>query len=671
MIRRDRSSVRAPRPLLDRGGPALAQLRAFAALGKRVRGQLRFELDPSIWNDEAVRASLRTLFDGRCAYCESPLADETLEVDRFRPEQEAMDLDGRIDDPDLYWWLAYEWANLYPACRDCREAKSSRFPVAGRRAAAEANGGWLRRERRLLLDPCEDDPETELRFAADGTVSGVTTRGAVTVVVLALNRPGLVQRRRAAADELLGRAGRLSERQARLQLASTAEPYTALRRQLLREHLRQGPPATPRRPAFPARARRPVWLEQVSIRNFRSLRELDLRFPDHESERAPWLLLLGVNGVGKSSVLQAIALCFMTERARRRYIPDASQLVNRKAAEPAGSVVLTFNDGGRVALRFGHGLAGFTLEGRPPELNVYAYGGTRLPPAPGVPHDDRPRLHRLNNVFDPRYPLSLAERWMASVERMPSRTFTFLASSLRLLLELDEDDRLARSRGDLHIHRDGLVLPLSEYSDGYRSMVAFTTDLMLNLSARWDSIRTAEGLVLVDELEVHLHPTWRMTAVDRLRTVFPRLRFVATTHDPLCLRGSRPGEVNVLIRDEETRDVDVRQRDIPPGLTADELLTGAWFGMATTLDEGTTELLLEHGRLLLQRATHATRRRRAVLEEELRRRRGTFAETDDERLVRSVVAELRGDEPELTAAQKSAAKQAVLERARARRDGRR
>jgi uncharacterized protein (TIGR02646 family) len=670
VIRRDRSSARAPQSLLDRGGAALAGLQAFAALGKRARGQLRFELDSGIRNDAPVRASLLTLFDGRCAYCESPLTDATLEVDTFRPEQEAMDLDGRIDDPDLYWWLAYEWSNLYPACGACREAKSSRFPVAGPRAVQAANSRRLQRERRLLLDPCEDDPEAELRFAADGTVSGVTTRGAVTVAVLALNRPELVERRRTAADELLARLGHLSDRQVRSQLASTREPYTALRRRLLLEHVGKAPATTTHR-SLPARARRPVWLDQVSIRNFRSLRELDLRFPEHHSERAPWLLLLGVNGVGKSSVLQAIALCFMQERDRRRYVADAAQLVNRTAAEPEGRVVLAFNDGGSVVLRFRRGAPGFTLEGRPPELNVYAYGGTRLPPAPGAPHDDRPRLHRLHNLFDPRYPLSLAERWMASVERIPSRTFTFLASSLRLLLELDEDDRLVRSQGDLHIHRDGLVLPLSEYSDGYRSMVAFTTDLMLNLSARWDSIRTAEGLVLVDELEVHLHPTWRMTAVERLRTVFPRLRFVATTHDPLCLRGSRPGEVNVLIRDEETREVEVRQRDIPPGLTADQLLTGAWFGMATTLDPDTTELLLEHGRLLLQRPTREAMRRRAEIEAELRRRRGTFAETDDERLVRSVVAELRGDEPELTATQKSAAKRAVLERARARQDGRR
>jgi predicted ATP-dependent endonuclease of OLD family len=222
-----------------------------------------------------------------------------------------------------------------------------------------------------------------------------------------------------------------------------------------------------------------------------------------------------------------------------------------------------------------------------------------------------------------------------------------------------------RSRGSLRIRQDGVELPLSEYSDGYRSMVAFTTDLMLNLSGRWDSIATAEGLVLVDELEVHLHPTWRMTAIDRLRTVFPRLRFVATTHDPLCLRGSLKGEVHVLVRDEETKIVEARQRDVPPGLTADELLTGGWFGMATTLDEGTTKLMLEHSRLLLEPKTKVRVERRAELEEQLRERRGTFAETGDERLVRSVLAELRGDQGGLSETQRESAREKILDRVKA------
>ena len=201
---------------------------------------------------------------------------------------------------------------------------------------------------------------------------------------------------------------------------------------------------------------------------------------------------------------------------------------------------------------------------------------------------------------------------------------------------------------------------MSEHSDGYRSIVAFAADLMLNLSARWDSVSAAEGLVLVDELEVHLHPTWRMTVVELLRNVFPRLRFVITTHDPLCLRGAEPREVHVLRRDDETREVLSVQRDIPPGLTADELLTGSWFGMATTLDEGTIALMQEHSELLIAKPTAAVGRRRAEVEAQLRERRGAFADSDDERLVRSVVAELRDQDPDLAENEREAARDAVL-----------
>ena len=669
MIGRRRASVARPKAYDARSRKALADLRGFSGVTKQIRGQLRFSFDPAIWDDGSLRAALLNLFQHKCAYCESALTDSTLVVDRFRPEQEAMNLDGRVEDPDRYWWLAYEWTNLYPACGDCREAKSTFFPVAGARAKPEARGDELHHERRLLLDPCDDDPARDLRFSASGIVTPVTERGALSIDILALNRPVLVERRLETATELVRVLQGLAPgeiRKQRSDLAGADQPYTALRGQLIDERLGAAPAEHAEAVVTPP-TRTHVWLQRVEIRNFRSLRHLDLVFPEPTTpERAPWLLLLGVNGVGKSSVLQAIALTFMTAADRRQHVPDASQLVTRSAPESSGRIVLTFSDGSTAGIRFERDRPDFVVEGRrPPPMNVYAYGSTRLPPAPGDRHTDQPRTHRLKNLFDPRYPLSRAEQWMASLDRVPSRTFTFLASSLRLLLELDDDDRLVRSRGVLRIRQDGLELPLSEYSDGYRSMVAFTTDLMLNLSERWDSISSAEGLVLVDELEVHLHPTWRMTAVARLRTVFPRLRFVATTHDPLCLRGSRPGEVHVLVRNEETNVVESRQRDIPPGLTADELLTGGWFGMATTLDEGTTQLMLEHGQLLLAPTTPETTERRAELEEELRERRGTFAETGDERLVRSVLAELRGDQPSLTDEQRKFAKAAILERVQA------
>ena len=96
----------------------------------------------------------------------------------------------------------------------------------------------------------------------------------------------------------------------------------------------------------------------------------------------------------------------------------------------------------------------------------------------------------------------------------------------------------------------GLRVPLEDLSDGYQSVVALATDLMLSLLARWPSVDVAEGTVLIDELGAHLHPRWRMRIVTSLRQVFPRVQFLSSTHDPLCLRGLGDGEVVVVKRDE-------------------------------------------------------------------------------------------------------------------------
>jgi uncharacterized protein (TIGR02646 family) len=670
VIRRDRASVQPPRAFLTRAKKALGELRSFYRIEKRDRSQRRAKTDPWLLTDKALRHALSKLFEGKCAYCETLVTEA--DVDRFRPPQEAMDLDGRVEDPDLYWWLAYDWENLYPACGECITAKATRFPVRGRRAEPEARGPVLDEERRLLLDPCRDEPEKELRFARDGTVTGTTERGAISIEVFALNRRELVDARRSAAEQLLKALVTMSGAQAakaRNRLAPTEAAFTGLLRQLVDEHAGVSP--GPKREGLVSAERGSVWLERIDLENFRTLRRATLEFSEHGPEYAPWLMLLGVNGVGKSSVLEAIALAFMSPGDRQRYVPDAGRLVNRNSRTPDGSVRLMFSDGSETALRFRRGVGQFVQEGKPPPLNVYAYGSTRLPPAPGSPRDDRPREVRLNNLFDPRYPLTLGEEWLSDVRRVPAKRFNFLASALRGLLELEDDDRLVRSKGVLAIRQHGNTLPVAEHSDGYRSVIAFVTDLMLNLSARWDSMRSAEGLVLIDELEVHLHPTWRMAVVGRLREVFPRLRFIITTHDPLSLRGALPGEVHVLRRDPDTHEVVVAQRDIPPGLTADGLLTGSWFGMATTLDDDTIGLMQEHSSLLVQRQTSDVVRRRREIENVLRHRRGAFAENDDERLVRSVVAELRAEKPPLTDEEKSLAKEAVLDLARSKQPRRR
>src|SRR5262249_54095885 len=95
-----------------------------------------------------------------------------------------------------------------------------------------------------------------------------------------------------------------------------------------------------------------------------------------------------------------------------------------------------------------------------------------------------------------------------------------------------------------------------------------------------------------------------------LRKALPRVQLIASTHDPLCLRGLRSGEVAVLRRGNDGRIFSVE--DLPPieGLRAEDLLTSEYFGLSSTLDPEIEQLFSEYYRLLaLRRLTEKQRDR--------------------------------------------------------------
>src|SRR6186713_132343 len=78
---------------------------------------------------------LRSLFNHKCAYCESVIIASTAhsEYDHFRPRNGARGLEKEFSN-EHYWWLTYEWNNLYYCCEVCNQYKSTWFPVTGERA---------------------------------------------------------------------------------------------------------------------------------------------------------------------------------------------------------------------------------------------------------------------------------------------------------------------------------------------------------------------------------------------------------------------------------------------------------------------------------------------------------------------------------------------------------
>lgn len=89
---------------------------------------------------------------------------------------------------------------------------------------------------------------------------------------------------------------------------------------------------------------------------------------------------------------------------------------------------------------------------------------------------------------------------------------------------------------ELWISRGRIELPVRQLSDGERGTLALVLDLTRRLAqanpALEDPAAEADAVVLIDELDLHLHPKWQRKIVGNLRTAFPRCQFIATTHSP-------------------------------------------------------------------------------------------------------------------------------------------
>jgi len=124
---------------------------------------------------------------------------------------------------------------------------------------------------------------------------------------------------------------------------------------------------------------------------------------------------------------------------------------------------------------------------------------------------------------------------------------------------------------------------------------------------RWKTMELAEGIVLIDELGAHLHPRWRMRIVKALRAAFPRLQFLVSTHDPLCLRGLFNGEVVVLRRFGQAI---AAITDLPSveGMRVDQLLTSDYFGLDSVIDPELDDLFKRYYELKAKRRLSAADR---------------------------------------------------------------
>ncbi len=146
------------------------------------------------YNDGAVKDALMEMHYGKCCYCEARHERGDLHVEHFRPKGAVCQPpDGRNEYPG-YYWLAYSWENLLLACPTCNRKKGSKFPLENPDQRARCHHDDLTSERRVFVNPAEENPRDHVRFLDDAP-RPLTERGRQIINELGLRRPDLTEAR--------------------------------------------------------------------------------------------------------------------------------------------------------------------------------------------------------------------------------------------------------------------------------------------------------------------------------------------------------------------------------------------------------------------------------------------------------------------------------------------
>jgi hypothetical protein len=399
----------------------------------------------------------------------------------------------------------------------------------------------------------------------------------------------------------------------------------------------------------------PVYFTSLEIENVRCFgdrQRLDLT--DGNGRPARWTLILGENGVGKTTLLQCLAwmrlvpppfhpeLLWEDDEFLEGLLRKGSNLKLGLEAKLSLGAALSSTEGNAAAAAEPGTIIGIGvqisfdakghLSGQVPKNEMdpdtefpdplfVAYGANRQR---GMQNLDNPdledaiaprRLSKLTELYDLEELLIMLDH-NSRVKRRKSREHKQLDRLRKVLvsilpgdnfkptaLEIFPPDVLASGGpSGVNLRTFSGLVPLSALSLGYQTTLALAVDLawrLLKHHPESPDPLAEPAVVLIDEIDLHLHPLWQLTVIDDLSALFPNTQFVATSHSPLMVQVAETANL-ALLHQRETDVEIVNEPEVVRSWRVDQILTSELFGVPGARNKQTEALFTRRDELAMK-----------------------------------------------------------------------
>jgi AAA domain, putative AbiEii toxin, Type IV TA system len=223
-----------------------------------------------------------------------------------------------------------------------------------------------------------------------------------------------------------------------------------------------------------------------------------------------------------------------------------------------------------------------------------AYGATRRVEAPET-FDLASRTHytflrgqRLQGLFQESFSLVPLETWLPRMRRENRSRYDEVEGILNALLRPSRCvfTGVQERHADYLFEFGGSRVPSRWMSDGYRAFVGWAGDMLFHACLacpRYKRIVDLHGVIMVDDIDLQLHPRWQIKVVPTIARVFPRMQFILTSHSPLVAGSLEWMNIITLKRGGRSNSTHARRlAEGIHGLDADQVLISDFFGLKTT-----------------------------------------------------------------------------------------